>query len=88
MYVCDATLPEPRITTVEWPTGSRAKVVLRGDDLGSILDVSVDGVALEQGAFVASRGTWEGSLPEGVPLGISRGELTTRTCQRRPLEAQ
>lgn len=85
VYVCDDSLPEPRIASVEWPSSPRAKVVLRGDDLSSILDVSVDGMALEQGAFVSSRGTWEGSLPEGVPTGLPRGEVTTRTCQRRAL---
>ena len=85
VYVCDDLLPEPRIAGVEWPSNPRAKVVLRGADLSSILDVSVDGMALEQGAFVSSRGTWEGSLPEEIPIGLPRGEVTTRTCQRRAL---
>jgi hypothetical protein len=85
LYVCDPSLTEPRLTAVEWPTQARSPVVLRGEGLESILFVSVDGRALEQGGWVASRGTWEGQLAEGVALGGARGELVAKTCQRRPL---
>jgi len=85
VYVCDPAGAEPRLTAVEWPTQARSPVVLRGDALESILFVSVDGKALEQGGWVASRGTWEGQLPEGVPVGAARGELVAKTGRRGPL---
>ena len=88
LYVCDPSLPEPRIASIEWPTSQKERVVLRGEALESILDVAVDGKALEQGALVSSRGTWEGVLAEGVPVGALRGELLTKTCVRRALSAE
>lgn len=84
-FVCDDALPEPGITAVEWPSDASAPVVLRGAELGSVLDVIVDGVALEDGAFSPTSGTFEAYLPEGVPVGAKRGTVHTRRCTRAPL---
>lgn len=84
-FVCDDALAEPSVTSVEWPADSSAPVVLRGSELSNVLDVIVDGVALERGAFGPSSGAYEGYLPAGVEVGVKRGFLHTRRCTRQPL---
>lgn len=84
-FVCDDTLPEPSVTSVEWPASALAPVVLRGEALGSVLDVVVDGVALERGAYSPATGTFEGYLPADVAVGSKRGTVHTRRCTRQPL---
>jgi hypothetical protein len=84
-YVCDPALPEPAVSQVDWPAGASDPVVLHGTSLDSVLDVVVDGQALTRGGYSAARGTWEGPLPAGVPVGAPRGLLTTRTCRRQAL---
>lgn len=86
MFVCDASLAEPAVTQVEWPTEAKGLVVLRGVHLGSVLDVVVDGRALEGAAYSPTSGTWVGTLPAGVPVGAARGELRSKTCARGPLQ--
>lgn len=85
LFVCDPALPAPGITGVTWPAQAGDAVVLRGEHLSSVLDVVVDGQALERGAYIEARNTWEGFLPAAVPLGAKRGFFTARTCARGPL---
>lgn len=85
LFVCDASLAAPQVTGVTWPATESDPVVLSGNELASVLDVVVDGRALERGAFISARGTWEGFLPAGVPVGAKRGWFTSRTCARGPL---
>ncbi len=84
-YVCDPSLPEPRVTGVDWPASPGDLLVLHGTALDSVLDVVVDGQALTRGGYAAARGTWEGPLPGGVPVGARRGTVVARTCSRQPL---
>jgi hypothetical protein len=84
-YVCDASLEPPSVTSVDWPATAEDPVVLRGAALTSVLDVIVDGVALERAAYLASSGTFQGYLPAGVPVGTKRGTVHTRVCTRLPL---
>lgn len=84
-FVCDTSLPDPVVTRVEWPTAADAPVVLHGTNLDSVLDVVLDGVALERGAFSPSTNTFEGFVPAEVPLGLARGALLTKRCTRQPL---
>jgi hypothetical protein len=84
-YVCDTSLAAPSVTSVDWPANEGDPVVLRGSELTSVLDVIVDGVALERAAFLEASGTYQGSLPAGIPVGSPRGLLHTRLCTRAPL---
>lgn len=84
-FVCDAGLNSPVVSRVDWPSAADAPVVLHGEDLGSVLDVIVDGVALERAAFLSATGTFQGYLPAGVPLGEKRGVVHTKGCTRIPL---
>lgn len=84
-FVCDDSLSAPEVTSVEWPASATEPVVLRGNNLSSVLDVIVDDVALERAAFLESSGTFQGYLPAGVPVGAKRGTIHTRVCSRQPL---
>lgn len=84
-FVCDTSLAAPGITSVDWPATGSDPIVLRGSALASVLDVIVDAVALERGAYSEASGTWQGYLPAGVPAGQKRGTIHTRVCTRQPL---
>jgi hypothetical protein len=77
-FVCDPALPEPVVSAVAWTAGS---LVLRGRDLGSVLDVVVQGQALP-GTPGEDGGTWESPLPQGLDGGSPPGPVTVtaRTC--------
>ncbi len=84
-FVCDPARPAPVVTQVRWPSSPSEPVVLAGRALEQVLDVVVDGAALEDGAFSPTSGTWSGFLPAGVAVGAARGSLHTRACDRAPL---
>ena len=84
-FVCDDSLAPPSVTSVDWPATAMDPVVLHGADLRSVLDVVVDGVALERAAFLESSGTFQGFLPAEIEVGQPRGMLTTKVCTRQPL---
>lgn len=84
-YVCDAARPAPRITRVGWPATAADPVVLEGSDLEQVLDVVVDGAALEDGVYSPTSGTWRGFLRAGAEVGAPRGTYTTRACGRGQL---
>jgi hypothetical protein len=84
-YVCDAARPAPSITRVDWPATVADPVVLHGAQLEQVLDVIVDDVALEDGAYSPTSDTWRGYLPRGVDVGVPRGRYTTRACGRGAL---
>jgi hypothetical protein len=87
LYVCDAARPAPSVTSVEWPATATDPVVLRGENVDQVLDVIVDEVALEDGAYSPANGTWRGFLPAGVEPGQPRGRYLTRACGRGVLPA-
>ena len=60
-------------------------MVLHGAELNSVLDVIVDGVALERAAYLAASDTFQGYLPAGVSLGVKRGVIHTKVCTRQEL---
>lgn len=84
-FVCDAAAPAPAVTRVDWPAAAEGEVTLHGEHLDGVLDLVVDGVALEGGAFSPTTGTWRAVLPAGVAPGAPRGTIHTSGCLRRPL---
>ncbi len=81
-FVCVDDAPRPVVRSVDWPSSVNDPVVLHGDELGSVVDLVVDGVALENGAYSASTGTWRGFLPQGVEPGSQRGVVHAKSCVR------
>ncbi len=84
-FICDDALAAPVVTQVTWPVVSSDAVVLRGASLASVLDVVVDGVALERGVYSPTSDTWEGYFPPGSTVGNARGEVHAKTCTRSAL---
>jgi hypothetical protein len=84
-FVCEDGAPQPVVTSIDWPSSAGDAVVLHGSDLNSVVDLVVDDVALENGAFSALTSTWRGFLPAGVALGGPRGTVHRRDCTRAPL---
>lgn len=84
-FVCDEALTEPIVSNIEWPMNVNDPIVLRGSSLASVLDVIVDGVALERGVYSPTNDTWEGYLAAGSTVGNARGELHSKTCSRTAL---
>lgn len=84
-FVCDDSLSAPEVSSVDWPASATDPVVLHGNAMGSVLDVIVDGVALERGSFVEASGTFQGYLSAGVEVGTRRGLVHTKVCTRLSL---
>lgn len=84
-FVCDEALGEPVISNIAWPMNVSDPITLRGTSLSSVLDVIVDGVALERGVYSPTNDTWEGYLSAGSAVGNARGELHSKTCTRTAL---
>jgi hypothetical protein len=84
LWLCDATVSTPVVTSIDWPSSAADPVVLHGEHLEGVLDFIVDGVALDRGAYSPTNGTWEGTLPTGVPVGASRGAPTSKNCALQP----
>lgn len=84
-FVCEDGAPPPQVTGVDWPSAAGGQVVLHGAELQSVVDIVVDGVALEGGVFSPTDASWVGTLPSGVAVGSARGTVHTRACTRTPL---
>jgi hypothetical protein len=82
-YLCDERQPAPKVTAVE--TQSEGLVVLRGENLSSVLDVVIGGRALERGAYSPVRGTYEALLPVGTPAGEHEVVIRGKHCQDETL---
>lgn len=77
-YVCDSSLPAPTIASVEAPKVSTT-LTLRGQNLESVLEVSIGDRALTRGAYVSSRQTWEAPLT-GLDAGTYDVKVLSRGC--------
>ena len=82
-YLCDARQPAPKVTAVE--TQSEGLVVLRGENLSSVLDVLIGGRALERGYASPVRGTYEALLPANLPSGEYEVVVRGKHCQDETL---
>jgi hypothetical protein len=81
-FVCDETLPTPSVTKVTAPTDRSSPVVVEGQNLGSVLDVIVGGVALTRGRADAAGTTWTGDLPMSISAGPREVVVHSRRCER------
>lgn len=65
-YVCDETLPTPRVTSITPPAVAGDPVLVRGDDMPRVLDILIGGVALGTSTYSSARGAFVGFPPELV----------------------
>lgn len=66
-YVCDESLPTPRVTGVMAPAVAGDPVLVTGDDMPKVLDILIGGVALETSTYSAVRNAFVGFPPVLLP---------------------
>jgi hypothetical protein len=81
LFVCEEGAAVPSVTSVEWPTTPDGMLVVRGNSLENLVDVVLDGVALE-GSFIASETAWQGRLATGLPVTAKPLTFHARDCSR------
>ncbi|MBL8910144.1 MAG: hypothetical protein JNM17_05495 [Archangium sp.] len=81
-FVCDDAAPAPSVTSVDWPSDVMTPLVLHGTQLDSLVDVIVEGAALERPSFDSASGTFSGFLPSGVGVMPQSLTLHARNCAR------
>lgn len=81
-FICDATLPAPKIAAVHSPATRGDVVVIEGQNLGSLLDVVIGGVALQQGVVNPSSSNWEGLAPATLDAGTYVVRVHGKECSR------
>ena len=79
-YVCDPTLPAPRVTALTAPAAPGEALELRGENLEGVVDVLLGGQRVD-GSFGVTSGAWTG-VPRGLPAGAYALELRTWDCAR------
>lgn len=62
-FVCDESLPTPRVTGITPPTSPMDPMVVTGDDMNRVLDILIGDVALGTSAYSAVRGGFTGFQP-------------------------
>lgn len=82
LFFCDDTLPAPEVTALRAPAQPGDDVVLEGAQLGSVLDVIVDGVALTRGRANADGTRWTAQAPSTLSPGAHPVVIHTRRCER------
>jgi hypothetical protein len=81
-FVCDASLPAPVIRSVRAPSDRSMPVTVEGENLSTILDVVVGGVALRRGRASPDETEWTGDVSDQVPSGERSVVVHTRRCER------
>lgn len=86
-FVCDESLPEPMPLQVISPATRGDTVSVKGESMSSALDVVVNGIALQRGAYSPAQDAFLGDLPPELPAGTYPVTVRTRRCtsQQTPL---
>lgn len=66
-YVCDGSLPTPRVTSITPPAIAGDPVLVMGEDMQRTLDILIGGVALGTSTYSAARGAFVGFPPDLLP---------------------
>jgi hypothetical protein len=82
LFICDEALPTPSITGVRPGALRGDPFVLDGAQLGSVLDVVVDGVTLRRGRASTDGTTWEAEVPVELSPGAHAVAVHSRRCER------
>ncbi len=78
-YVCDETLPTPRVTSISPPALAGDPVQVMGENMPRVLDILIGGVALETSTYSAARGAFVGFPPE-LPPGTYPVTMRGQNC--------
>jgi hypothetical protein len=76
-FVCDHSLPTPKVTQVS--LDGSGTVLATGENLDSVLDVLVGGAVLGEGGYSSARGAFIGTRPT-LDAGTYTVTLRTKTC--------
>ncbi len=68
-FICDPTLAQPVPVNVSSPATRADPVVITGQNLAQVLDVVVDDVALQSGAYSPMTDSWRGFIPAELASG-------------------
>ncbi|MBK7859984.1 MAG: hypothetical protein IPJ65_15450 [Archangiaceae bacterium] len=79
-FVCDDSLPEPKPASVMSPTSEGELVRVRGANMASVVDVTVNGVALPRGAYSPVADAFLGEVPAGLAPGRYKLGFVTKKC--------
>lgn len=66
-FICDPSVAKPVPMNVTSPATRSDPVVITGQNLANVLDVVVNDVALEGGAYSPMTDTWRGFIPADLP---------------------
>ena len=78
-YVCDESLPTPRVTTVTAPSVAGDPVLVNGDNMPNVLDILIGGAALTTSTYSVSRGAFVG-FPPPLPPGTYPVTMRGQNC--------
>ena len=79
-YVCDESLPTPKVTSVTAPASATDPVVVKGENMDRALDVIIGGQALLNGTWSGAQQAFTGTLP-ALPSGTYPVQLHAQNCQ-------
>lgn len=79
-FVCDETLPTPKVTGLTPPATADDPVEVRGDDMARVLDIVIGGQALTSSTYSAARGAFVGFLPPTLPPGTYPVTMRGQNC--------
>jgi hypothetical protein len=83
MFICDPTLPAPSFTALDPPTGradGTTTMGVQGQNISSVLDLLVGGIALRQAAFSPVVQEFSGLVPP-LPSGSYPVTVRGKDCQ-------
>jgi hypothetical protein len=78
-YVCDETLPTPKVTSITAPSVAGDPVLVMGEDMPRVLDILIGGVALSTSTYSGARGAFVGFPPE-LPPGTYPVTMRGQNC--------
>lgn len=78
-FVCDESLPTPKVTSITPPASATDQVVVSGENMNRVLDIVIGGKALETSTYSASRGAFVGFEPQ-LPPGTYPVTMRGQNC--------
>lgn len=78
-FVCDESLPTPRVTSLMAPAVAGDPVVVRGENMPRVLDILIGGVALSTSTYSGARDAFVGFPPE-LPPGTYPVTMRGQNC--------
>ena len=78
-FVCDESLPTPKVTSITAPTVAGDPVLVQGDDMPRVLDILIGGMALGTSTYSGARQAFVG-FPPALPPGTYPVTMRGQNC--------